>query len=42
MTQEKVMEILGKVDHTLLAVDATWEQIRAICDDGIKYHTASV
>ena len=25
MTQEKVMEILGKVDHTLLAVDATWE-----------------
>ena len=35
-------EILEKVDHTLLAQDATWEQIRAIVDDGIKYHTASV
>ena len=37
-----IMEILAKVDHTLLAVDATWEQIRAICDDGMKYCTASV
>ena len=35
-------EILSKVDHTLLAQTATWEEIRAICDDGIKYHTASV
>ena len=35
-------EILSKVDHTLLAQAATWEEIRAICDDGIKYHTASV
>lgn len=35
-------DILAKVDHTLLAVDATWEQIRAICDDGMKYGTASV
>lgn len=34
--------LIGKVDHTLLAQDATWEQIRAICDDGIKYQTASV
>lgn len=34
--------ILSKVDHTLLRQDATWEEIRAICDDGIKYHTASV
>ena len=35
-------EILAKCDHTLLAQDATWEQIRAVCDDGITYHTASV
>lgn len=37
-----INDILAKVDHTLLAVDATWEQIRAICDDGMKYRTASV
>ena len=37
-----INEILSKVDHTLLAVDATWDQIRAICDDGMKYKTASV
>ena len=35
-------EILSRVDHTLLAVDATWEQIRTIIDDGITYQTASV
>ena len=35
-------EILSKVDHTLLAQTATWEEIRAICDDGMKYHTVSV
>ena len=34
--------ILSKCDHTLLAQTATWEEIRAICDDGIKYSTASV
>ncbi len=37
-----IQEILSKCDHTLLAQAATWEQIRGICDDGIKYHTASV
>lgn len=37
-----INEILSKCDHTLLAVDATWEQIKAICDDGMKYKTASV
>ena len=37
-----IKEILAKVDHTLLAHDATWDQIRAICDDGMKYATASV
>ena len=35
-------EILSKVDHTLLSQGATWEEIKAICDDGMKYHTASV
>ena len=34
--------ILSACDHTLLLQGATWEQIRAICDDGIKYETASV
>ena len=35
-------EILAKVDHTLLAQGATWEQIRQICDDGMRFATASV
>lgn len=34
--------ILKACDHTLLAQTATWEQIKEICDDGIKYNTASV
>ena len=34
-------EILRKVDHTLLAQAATWEEIRGILDDAMKYHTAS-
>ena len=34
-------EILRKVDHTLLAQTATWEEIRVILDDAMKYHTAS-
>lgn len=35
-------EILKKVDHTLLKQDATWAQIKEICDDAIKFNTASV
>ena len=35
-------DILKKVDHTLLAQGATWDEIKAICDDAIKYETASV
>lgn len=35
-------EIFGAVDHTLLAQGATWEEIRQLCDDGVKYGTASV
>ena len=34
--------ILNACDHTLLLQTATWDQIRALCDDGIKYRTASV
>ena len=34
-------EILNKVDHTLLTQTATWEEIREILDDAMKYHTAS-
>ena len=38
----ELQEILSKCDHTLLAQTATWAEIKAICDDGMKYHTASV
>ena len=37
-----IREILSKVDHTVLSQTATWEDIRALCDDGIRYGTASV
>ena len=37
-----IREILTHADHTLLSVTATWEEIKTVCDDGIKYHTASV
>ena len=35
-------DILSRVDHTLLAPTATWEQVRTICDEGIEFGTASV
>ena len=35
-------KLLNKVDHTLLAQGATWEEIRQICDDAIRFKTASV
>ena len=38
----ELKEILSKVDHTLLTQTATWEEIRQICDDGVKYGCASV
>ena len=37
-----IQTILGMCDHTLLSQSATWEEIRAVCDDGMTYHTASV
>ena len=38
----KASEILRHVDHTLLQQTATWEEIRKICDDAMKYQTASI
>ena len=38
----ELKDILAKCDHTLLAQTATWEEIKAICDDGMKFETASV
>ena len=38
----ELKDILSKCDHTLLAPAATWDEIKQICDDGIKYSTASV
>ena len=35
-------EILKYVDHTLLKQQSTWDDIKLICDDGIKYNVASV
>ncbi len=40
--EENIQKILSRCDHTLLSQTATWDEIRAICDDGIKYKTASV
>ena len=37
-----IRDILSKVDHTVLSQTATWDDIRALCDDGIRYGTASV
>ena len=34
--------ILSKVDHTLLGQTATWEDIKKLCDEGVKYNVASV
>ncbi|MBR6806932.1 MAG: deoxyribose-phosphate aldolase [Clostridia bacterium] len=37
-----INDVLSKVDHTLLSQSATWEEIKAVCDDGMRYGTASV
>ena len=38
----ELKEILKRCDHTLLTQSATWEDIKGIIDDGIKFGTASV
>ena len=37
-----INKILAACDHTLLLQDATWDEIKVICDDAKKYGTASV
>ena len=37
-----INDILSKCDHTILSQTATWDDVKAICDDGMKYNTASV
>ncbi len=37
-----IQDILAKCDHTLLLQGSTWEEIKGICDDGIKFGCASV
>lgn len=37
-----IQDILSRCDHTLLRQTATWAEIKAICDDGMRYRTASV
>ncbi len=39
MDKEKV---LGMIDHTLLKAVSTWPEIESLCDEAVKYHTASV
>ena len=38
----EIKDILAICDHTLLLQGSTWEEIKGICDDAMKYHTASV
>ena len=38
----EIREILSRCDHTLLSQTATWEEIRALCDDAVRYGCASV
>lgn len=38
----ELKEILSRCDHTLLSQTASWEEIRAVCGDGMKYGCASV
>ena len=38
----EIQELLHRVDHTLLQQTATLNEIKALCDEAIHYHTASV
>ncbi len=42
MPEITVNDILAACDHTLLKPEATWEDIKVICEDALQYHTASV
>ena len=39
---ERTKKILAACDHTLLGQASTWDEIKAICDDGMRFGTASV
>ena len=41
-TEIETKDILQACDHTLLLQASTWEEIQGICDDAMRYHTASV
>lgn len=36
------MNIAAYVDHTLLKVNATWEEIKQLCDEAVSFETASI
>ena len=36
-----IYDVLKKVDHTLLDVEASWEDIKLVLDDAARFHTAS-
>jgi len=38
----EIKKILSTVDHTLLLQTSTWDEIKKICDDGMKFKVASV
>ena len=38
----KAKEILSHVDHTLLKQTATWQDIVRVCDEAVRYHTATI
>ena len=38
----KIQDILSRCDHTLLRTDCTAQEIRTLCDQGIRYGVASV
>ena len=42
MNDMELSQLLRHVDHTLLRPDAGWQEIRALCDEALAYHTASV
>ncbi len=42
LTSEEIREILSHVDHTELRTTASWNDIRSLCDDAIRFQTATV
>ena len=42
MDRQTIQDLLARADHTLLGQTATWEDIRQLCDDGVRFGCASV